>query len=203
MTREEFVSNKLFKDNFMIKVRREVCLEEEEKSGRTKLIVQLNSDDNYLIRNPDNNGMSHIGFFRTEKEFSMQKRVDHIVFEREAENQWMIHLIEMKTTVGMKTWQEIKGKFRASLLLAEAVAAMLDFNINKIKMYTTFENVNLKMDPYAPVSRRGNVGRKKTSPEDEWNGRDFTLNLGERILFQHKPVKVERDGEVLLGTVCF
>lgn len=203
MRREQFVINKLFKEKFMIKVQREVCLEEEEKSGRTRLKVQLDSDDNYLINNPDKNGMSHIGFFRTEKEFSMQKRVDHIVFEREAENQWTIHLIEMKTTVGMKTWQEIKGKFRASLLLAEAVAAMLDLNVNNVKMYTTFENVNLKSDPYAPVSRRGNVGRKMIRPEDEWNGRDFTLNLGERIFFQHKPVKVERDGEVLCGTVCF
>lgn len=195
----EFIIENLFKENFIEKIQDEVCLEETESTGRTKLIVQMDSLDNYCIKNPDNNGMTNIGFFRDE--CSMQKRVDHIIFEKKQDGLWTIHLIEMKTTVREKKWVEIKGKFRASLLLSEAIASMLKMNIECVKMYTTFEIVNLKCDAHSPAAHRGRVGRKMVRAEDEWNGKDFGLNFGERINFQHTPIKMERNEDGLYGTV--
>ena len=201
MGRMEFVIKNLFKENFIDEIQNEVCLEETETTGRTKLIVQMDSSDNYCIKNPDNNGMTHIGFFRDEGKFSMQKRVDHIIFEKMEDGLWVIHLIEMKTTVKEKTWADTKGKFRASLLLSQGIASMLGMSIKDVKMYTTYEQVDLSCDVHAPTARRGQVGKKMVRPEDEWGGRDFGLNFGERIKFKHIPLKMERKEEGLCGIV--
>lgn len=45
------------------------------------------------------------------------------------QNQWKLHLIEMKGSVGEEKWVEFKGKFRASYLVAQALAGMLELDI--------------------------------------------------------------------------
>jgi hypothetical protein len=45
-------------------------------------------------------------------------------------------LIEMKGSVGEEKWAEIKGKFRASYLVAQALAGMLELDIAEAAMYT-------------------------------------------------------------------
>ena len=131
----------------------------------------------------------------------MFKRVDHIIFERLQENNWNIHIIEMKSSVEMGKWIEIKGKFRASYLLAQGIAAMLDMDIVKVCFYTTYEKVNLQPAQEQPSARRLKVGVPQVPPREEWNGNNFGLNLGERISFLHKPVQMVRNEEgVLIGT---
>ena len=66
----------------------------------------------------------------------MYKRVDHLIFERQNGNQWKLYLIEMKGSVGEEKWVEIKGKFRASYLVAQALAGMLELDIAEATMYT-------------------------------------------------------------------
>lgn len=66
----------------------------------------------------------------------------------------------MKTTVGHSTWRDEKGKFRASFLLSEAVAAMLGMDIKDVKMYTTYEKVDLRSNEYSPTEHRGRGGQK-------------------------------------------
>ena len=201
MDRLEFIINNLFKENFMVKIQDKVCLEETETAGKTVLNVKIASVDNYCIEHADDNSMTQIAFFRPEKKFSMNKRVDHIIFEKKNDDNWNIHLIEMKTTVGEQTWRDEKGKFRASLLLSEAIASMLGMRVKETKMYTTYEKVDLGHDIHSPTSRRGRTGEKMVRPEDEWNGNDFAIDLGERIKFQHIPIKVNRMDDVLYGDV--
>lgn len=76
----------------------------------------------------------------------------NIIYLKEAEDSGRsrlefrkLHLIEMKSSVGNEKWIEIKGKFRASYLLAQGIAAMLEMNIVDACMYTTFENVHLSL----------------------------------------------------------
>ena len=45
-------------------------------------------------------------------------------------------MIEMKGSVGEEKWAEIKGKFRASYLVAQALAGMLELDIAEATMYT-------------------------------------------------------------------
>ena len=143
-------------------------------------------------------------FFKNEKAKSMFKRVDHIVFEQLENNSWKLHLIEMKSSVGNEKWTDIKGKFRASYLLAQGIAAMLEMCITETCMYTTYEKANFSLSGTMPTARRLPLGEKLVRPEEEWSGDKFELNFGSRISFRHTPIQMKRsEQDVLVGAfVC-
>ena len=145
---------------------------------------------------------THMHFFQDNKQKSMYKRVDHIIFEQISDDKWKLHLIEMKTSVGGDKWIEIKGKFRASYLLAQGIAAMLEMQIEETYMYTTYENVHFSLAETMPSARRLPLGGKLIKPQDEWNGNEFALNFGKRFKFIHKPIHMERNAEGILMGEC-
>lgn len=173
------------------------CLEEAEDSGRSILTFVLKSDSNISIKNVDKKH-TDMYFFQTGSAKSMFKRVDHIIFEYRPDEKWRVHLIEMKSKVGHSTWIDIRGKFRASYLLTQAIAAMLDMEIEEVLMYTTYENVDLTCEDTMPSSRRMPVGKEYIRPEDEWSGGKLGLNFGARYPFVHKPIQMRRNGENIL-----
>lgn len=115
------------------------------------------------------------------------------------QDKWKLYLIEMKGSVGKKKWDEVKGKFRASYLLAQAIAGMLELDVVETVMYTTFEKVQFFPPDTMPAARRGTVGGRYIRMEQEWDGDGFGLNFGERISFVHKPVRMERNGTGVLN----
>lgn len=131
------------------------------------LDFQVISNNNLIIRNVDKKHRE-IYFFQNSKIKSMFKRVDHIIFENLSDNNWKIHLIEMKSSVGNEKWNEVKGKFRASYLLAQSIATMLEMNILETCMYTTYEKVHLSFSETMPSARRLLLGNKLVSPQNEW-----------------------------------
>lgn len=137
-------------------------------------------------------------FFRTRKTQSLYKRVDHIIFEHLSDDKWKLHLIEMKGSVGEEKWKEIKGKFRASYLTAQAIAGMLELQITETVMYTTFENVRFQSPDTMPSARRPGTGRRMIRMEEEWDGTRFGLNFGTRIPFRHYPIQMQRNEEKIL-----
>ena len=110
----------------------------------------------------------------------------------------------MKSSVGYEKWSEVKGKFRASFLVAQGIAAMLEINISETYMYTTYEKVHLTPSDTIPSARRLALGEIHVSPDDEWNGSRFSLNFGTKISFTHKPIRMERNNQdFLVGSyVC-
>lgn len=180
-----------------------IYLEETEETGRSKLELHCLTNENISIKNLDGKN-TQLQFFQTDSMKSMHKRVDHIVFQHLSDNDWKIHLIEMKSSVGVKKWTEIKGKFRASYLLAQGIAAMLEMNIVDTCMYTTYENVNLRLPETAPAVRRLGLGLEHVRPEEEWNSEKFALNFGRRITFMHRPIEMARDEDnILVGIFLF
>ena len=111
--KREFIINELMVKNFVECENSIIYLEETEDSGRSILEFQLASDGNLSIKNVDGKN-TQMHFFQNEKGKSMFKRVDHIIFEHLTEDDWKLHLIEMKSSVGNEKWIEVKGKFRAS-----------------------------------------------------------------------------------------
>ncbi len=160
--------------------------------------MHLSSSDNLCIANVDKK-KTELQFFQKEASKSMFKRVDHIIFERQCADKWKLYLIEMKGSVGKKKWDEIKGKFRASYLLACAIAGMLELNIVETAMYTTYEKVQFLPPDTMPAARRGTVGGRYVRMEQEWKGECVALNFSEQIPFVHKPVRMERDEEGVLN----
>ena len=132
--------------------------------------LKLLSNQNFSIRNVDKK-ITIIHFFDEKK--GMYKSVDHIVFENLGNNDWKIHLIEMKSSVKYNKWIEVKAKFRASYLLVQAIAAILSMNIKELLMYTTYEKCNLDKPETMPTARRLFLGQKYVDPLDERQGTDF------------------------------
>ena len=177
-------------ENFIESETDQIYLEEKEDSGKSILRWKLLSNQNFSIRNVDKKN-TIIHFFDEKK--GMYKRVDHIVFENLGNNDWKIHLIEMKSSVKYNKWIEVKAKFRASYLLVQAIAAILSMNIKEVRMYTTYEKCNLDIPETMPTARRLFLGQKNVDPLDEWQGTDFGLNFGERIEFMHTPIQMVRN----------
>lgn len=199
--KRKYIIDNLFVDNFIEFESRIVYLEEKEDSGKSLLEIQLNKDGNLSIKNVDMKN-THMYYFKSDKVFSMNKRVDHIIFEYVSENDWKLHLIEMKSSVGRKKWNEIKGKFRASYLLAQGIAAMLELNIVSTHMYTSYEKVQLEVSDTLPSERRMRIGEHYVKPEEEWEGDKFALNFGERLTFEHIPIQMTRNEEDILIGNC-
>lgn len=201
IAKREYIINELMVEDFVEWETNSVCLEENEDTGKSILTLQLASDVNLSIKNVDKKN-TQLHFFQDSRSKSMFKRVDHIVFEQLEDNNWKMHLIEMKSSVGSEKWIEIKGKFRASYLLAQGIAAILEMNVVEACMYTTYEQVNLSLPETMPSVRRLPLGEKLIRPQDEWNGSNFGLNFGNRISFMHKPIQMERNAQNILQGEC-
>ncbi len=198
--KREFIITELLAPGFIEHKKQEMHLEETEETGRSELKVRLISAENLCIANIDKK-KTELQFFQQEKT-SMNKRVDHIIFEHQPDHTWKVHLIEMKGSVGERKWIEMKGKFRASYLIARAIAGMLELQISETVMYTTFEKVRFASPDTMPSSRRTGTGRALIRMEEEWNGMRFGLNFGERISFMHIPVQMVRNKKgVLTGSL--
>ena len=189
-SKRNYIINELMDENFIESETDQIYLEEKEDSGKSILRWKLLSNQNFSIRNVDKKN-TIIHFFDEKK--GMYKRVDHIVFENLGNNDWKIHLIEMKSSVKYNKWIEVKAKFRASYLLVQAIAAILSMNIKEVRMYTTYEKCNLDIPETMPTARRLFLGQKNVDPLDEWQGTDFGLNFGERIEFMHTPIQMVRN----------
>ncbi len=197
--KRKFIIDELMKADFIEESGQKMLLKEYEESGESELNVYLISNKNLLIANVDQK-KTELQFFQKEKEKSMYKRVDHMIFEQQRSDIWKLYLVEMKGSVGERKWIEIKGKFRASYLLAQAIAGMLEIQISETVMYTTFEKVAFKPSETMPSARRGPVGKSFIRMQDEWSGKRFGLNFGVRIPFQHIPIQMKRNKNgILIG----
>lgn len=191
-TKREFVIDELMVEHFAEWETDRLQLEETEETGRSILEFRLTSKKNLSIKNVDTKKTQML-FFQSSSTKSMFKRVDHIIFEQLEDDNWKLHLVEMKSNVGAEKWVDIKGKFRASYLLAQGIAAMLEMHIIETCMYTTYEKVFLSMPEEFPASRRLPLGKKHINPQDEWNGTKFGLEFGERMDFVHVPIQMKRN----------
>lgn len=199
-TKREFIIKDLMVSDFIVHEGREILLIETEETGKSQLRVQLTSDDNLCIANVDKK-KTDILFFQNGGVKSLFKRVDHMIFERQQGDRWKLHLIEMKGSIDAEKWGWIKGKLRASYLVAQAIAGMLEMDIAETAMYTTYERVEFSHSDTLPIAGHGRLGIPQVRMEEEWEGTRFGLNFGERIPFEHVPIKMERNKEgVLTGT---
>lgn len=206
MNKRQYIINELMVSNFIESKKDGICLWEKEDSGKSKFDLTFGSKECICIPNVDKKH-TDLYFFKSEASWCMFKRVDHIIFEPIENEKWKVHLIEMKGHVGAIKWGDIRGKFRASYLVAQAISKMLDMDVEETIMYTTYEKISFALPETTPTARRGNVGRVGIKMEDEWNGSRFELNFGERIAFKHIPIKMTRineseDNSFLYGKYC-
>lgn len=188
------------REDYFLAMEHEYHLKEERESGKSQLIVQV-ENDNLCICHFDEKRKCN--FLRDEKTYGMQKSVDHMIFSKE-ENEWKLHMIEMKSGVGGDTWKNIKQKVRTSYLTACAIGTFLGICFSDICAYTTYEKEKFNSmadttDPkvYVPLLGERAIDFKK----EEWDKGIIKIQTGDQLIFKHKEIKMKRseDGTVLEG----
>ena len=179
-------------------------LTEDTKDGKSKLLLHVKMKDNFLVAHYDcEKEHPKCNFVRQEREYHMKKCIDHFVLVKR-DNVWQLHMIEMKTSVGYLTWEDIKYKFRASYLNIKALMVFLGISVTdeNIYTYTTYEkdcmnsinNDNPKILPQA-------LGGYAIDPKREWNNGYVKIPMVETkgkeqfITVHHKKVKMKRSDE--------
>lgn len=192
-TRVKFALENFIAENYFLKMDNVYHLKEEKDSGKSNLTLMV-SNENLCIYDFDNKGKCQ--FLRADKKSGMQKSVDHMIFER-CQVDWKLHLIEMKSGVGYKTWIEsIKPKVRTSYFTALAIADFLGIRIREAIAYTTYENdkfgdMNRLADPRTLVPLLGQPARDAN--RDEWNKDRIILNVDGEFVISHKKIQMHRN----------
>lgn len=200
--RVRYALDTFVEEDYFLSMQNEYHLKEEKDSGKSDLFVKI-GNDNLCIYDFDNK--KKCNFLRPDKKFGLQKSVDHMIFEQRPEG-WILHMIEMKSSVGNKTWIDIKLKVRASYLNAYALAKVLGIKIQEIYTYTTYEEEKFGTvaDTTSPKLFVPPLGKVVVDyKKDEWDKNQITIELGKKITLPHYGIKMERgtDGLVLKGTL--
>lgn len=189
------------KDGYFLGVADSYSLEETKDTGRSKLALSV-SGENLCIDNVDtkkNEKNLKCAFTNDSKDFGLNKAVDHVVFQC-SENGWIIHLIEMKTSVGNNTWENgIKLKFRSSYLDMLALAVFLRIKVWEVRAYTTYENEKFDSSPAGTADLakfKPRTGERYIDPyKDEWDKNKIYLDFGateDDVKLAHTKIKMKR-----------
>ena len=140
--------------------------------GKSRLTVHVGTTENICVKNYDKS--PKWGIINNSKKLHLSKCVDHFIFKQNQLGTWELHIFEMKTSVGFKTWSDIKYKLRSSYLSIKAIAVYLGIKLSNenITVYTTYENdekmeVENMTDPKVILPRLG--GKAIDAKKDEWD----------------------------------
>ncbi len=200
--RIEFVKDNLFLEDYFRANQIVYDLHERKESGKSVLTVTLDSLDNLCIEEFDN--LKKCGFFKLEREFGMQKSVDHVIFQN-CSGGCTLHLIEMKKSVGSETFKGVKRKVRSSYLNALAIAASLGIRITQTIAYTSF--LDLKFDIEAGTNSNPQIYKTMLGErvfdvkKDEWDKNLMHINLGKTITIRHYPIQMNDSSDGMIGNL--
>ena len=145
---------------------------EIDKLGKSRLIVDVGTSENICVRSYDDFPKWRI--INNSKKLHMNKCVDHFIFKQNSLGIWELHIFEMKTTIGFKTWSDIKYKLRSSYLSIKAITVYLGITLSdeNITVYTTYENdekmsISNMTDPKVALPHIG--GKAVNTKKDEWD----------------------------------
>ena len=177
---------------------------ERTDSGLSKLDVKVTIEDpNNVLCIAEYDLKPKCNFLNESASFALQKSVDHVLLCQKEDGLWDAHLIEMKTTVYDKRWEEIRGKMRASMLNVLAVAAVLGITIEEFYAYTTYEHVSTN-DPLPTdlAARKRPLGR--SWKRDEWDQGfiNIRIPIGKQQAIKHKGLQMTRQEYQGKSTLC-
>lgn len=172
-----------------------------EKMGATKLIVSI-AEENLCIQNCDKKNVNSI-FFKDAK-----KCVDHVIWQHKG-NDWILHLIEMKTTMGANTWIRVRRQNKGTYLAMVALAAALGIHFIAVKSYTTYGEV--VSDPEESpnlLTRKRTLGKWAQNILKEWKTGKVKLFIAkgeERDYYkdiEHTGIPLSRDTKgIMIGSL--
>lgn len=179
-------------------------LEETEEQGKSLLMVSI-EDENFCIKKYDDK--KRCAFFKTpnqagKNDESVSKCVDHVIMQHK-NGAWRLHLIEMKSSVGAKTWERIKKQNRDAYLEILALSGVLGINFSEITSYTTYESEKFKNDDTNPLTKTALLGKKASNGYEQWESgyMELSVRAGKPLQIKHNKIRMVKDNNVLQGSL--
>ncbi|MDD2402747.1 MAG: hypothetical protein PHD60_11220 [Clostridia bacterium] len=199
-SRIQYAMKNFIRDDYFLPMQKQYELKETAESGKSCLKVIIDGT-NICVEKYDN--QKRCAFLREEKSFGMQKCIDHFILKKE-KDVWNLYMIEMKSSVGNRTWCDIKSKMRSSYLNIRALCEFLGIILGNVYSYTTYEKEAFEtlkdtadVKTHVPI-----LGRRATSfKDDEWDKGIIKVEIDKILEFSHTAVKMERNTEnnILVG----
>lgn len=157
----------------------------EAGTGKADLQLILNSPS-VLFKFLEKKGLPY---------FKNKKCADYVLFEN-INDEWFVHIFELKRTVASDRWQYIKLQFSGALQNAYALAGVLGIKIDldKVKAYTVYRNDKLN-DASNPAKLRYGISTKGDSTgsleQKEWNSDTVEIDFTEKVILEHCKVQLD------------
>lgn len=186
-------------------------LKEEKDTGYSELEVTVSIPNLCMINFDD---VPKWSIVNTSNQYKMGRAVDHVILKLNNEGEWEAHLIEMKTSMGERTFIKVKQKVRADYYRIKALCQYLDIDLSNenIRVYVTYEEQKAGITPNKtadPATLRADLGRKyKSFMQSEWNQGIITIETAEKLTFPLHTIKMNKvistnssSGTALVNTI--
>jgi hypothetical protein len=122
-----------------------------------------------------------------------KKCADSIVFQY-SNDQWALHIFEIKTTVRHKDWETIKKQFDGAFLNALAMAGFLKIRIDRVTMHSCYRYDKLTSPMESAEIKQALTNRESREAIDSWRRPEYRLNYCENILCAHEKTQLDASG---------
>lgn len=156
-------------------------LEEKKEQGEAELLLEL-PDPGILFSRLEDKKLRY---------FKNQKCADYLLYKYKGNN-WEMHIFELKRTIGLSQWEQIKEQAKGAIQNGMAIAGFLGIEIclDRVHLYSAYRND--KINDFANPGKQRYQMYKKASPEYkekecDWNKQLIKLDfLGKREFWHHK-----------------
>lgn len=126
--------------------------------------------------------------------FKNQKCSDYVMFEY-VKSRWLLHIFELKRSVGTSEWEHIKEQFLGALQNALALAGVLhiEMNLNDVYVYTVYRNDKINHLANTVKERLRMHDRDKNRPKEtsDWNKKELEVDFLGKHLLIHQKIKLD------------
>lgn len=175
-------------------------LTENEQSGAAKISLNIATTDNICVKHYDK--VDAWDILRKEKDFHMRKAIDHFILKKNTSGIWELHMFEMKKTIQLSTWRDVKNQMRTSYFTIKALTTFLGIDIahENIFTYTAYESDEklLTKPNEIATSKTFQTGQPFLDhKKDEWDADAIYIPLvspdGEKMFTKFKHTKIKLD----------
>lgn len=154
-------------------------LKEKKAEGEAELTLELHNPG-ILFNRLENKKLRY---------FKNQKCADYLLYNYR-ENNWEMHIFELKRSIGLSQWEQIKEQAKGAIQNGMAIAGFLGIEISLDRVYLYSAYRNDKINDFANPGKQRYQMYKKASPEYkekecDWNKQLIELDFLGKREFQH------------------
>lgn len=181
------------KDYITIGADAPVSIEEVEPAGAGSVTMKVTGD--YVVVRPKS-GTHQIIWL------SDSKCADGGIVAFKNSTTVSIHIVELKSSVNLRRWEEVKSQFNGMLLNSLALLRLggIQIDVNEVKCYLAFTKDKITAQISAsPVLQKNMPGLNNSMTGKDWNSPIIKLPLGLSATFSKH--QRDADGNLDLGTI--